>query len=431
MEGLTKILPDKSKTILDNIHLGFYPGAKIGVVGLNGSGKSTLLKIMAGVDTEFDGVARRMKGISVGYLPQEPKLEHATVQECVDEAVASSQVILDEYNSVSMKLADPDLSEDEMNAIIAKTEELTNRIEAANLWELERTVSRAMESLRVPAGEAATATLSGGEKRRVALCRLLLSNHDLLLLDEPTNHLDAESVQWLELFLEQFQGTVVCITHDRYFLENVAKWILELDRGKGYPHLGNYSSWLDAKNQRLEAEKRSDTAAAKAVASELEWIRSNPKAKGTKSKARLKRYDELLHAAAPTEMRNAGQIYIPPGPRLGNVVVDVKGVRKSFGDRLLIDDLNFSLPPAGIVGVVGPNGAYVSDHHVAAFVASFSSEISHIARSFCSQRKDDSHQNDSRRGTTRRRRHCCGRHGQDCECGTRAHGHVGLEKDGF
>jgi ATP-binding cassette ChvD family protein len=355
--GLTKMLPDKSKNILKNINLSFYPGAKIGVVGLNGSGKSTLLKIMAGVDTEFDGTARPLPGASIGYLPQEPALPFATVQECVDEAVQSSQAILDEYNQLSMKLADPDLTDDEMNKIMTKTEQLTNQIEAGNLWELERIVERAMDSLRVPPGDAKTAVLSGGEKRRVALCRLLLANHDMLLLDEPTNHLDAESIGWLEQFLAQFKGTVVCITHDRYFLENVAEWILELDRGEGIPHEGNYSSWLEAKSKRLEEEKKKDTAAAKAVAAELEWIRSNPKAKGNKSKARLNRYDELLSAAAPTELRNAGQIYIPPGPRLGDVVVDITNMRKSFDERLLIKDLSFSMPKAGIVGVIGPNGA--------------------------------------------------------------------------
>ena len=375
-------MPDKSKTILKDIYLSFYPGAKIGVVGLNGSGKSTLLKIMAGVDQEFDGTARPLPGASIGYLPQEPELPFETVQECVDEAVRPSQAIIDEFNKLSMKLADPDLTDEEMNRIMTKTDELNNKIEAGNLWELERIVSRAMDSLRVPPGDAKTANLSGGEKRRVALCRLLLSNHDMLLLDEPTNHLgmynghplrkiiackdnltlyslvaDAESIEWLEQFLDQFKGTVVCITHDRYFLENVAEWILELDRGEGIPHEGNYSSWLEAKNKRLAEEKKKETAAAKAVAAELEWIRSNPKAKGNKSKARLNRYEELLASAAPNELRNAGQIYIPPGPRLGDVVVDITGVRKSFDDRLLIDDLNFSLPPAGIVGVIGPNGA--------------------------------------------------------------------------
>lgn len=313
---------------------------------------------MAGVDTEYDGLARPLPGASIGYLPQEPELEYETVQECIDEAVASSQKILDNYNELSMKLADPDISEDEMNATMEKLERLNDQIEAGNLWEMDRVVSRAMDSLRVPQGDAKTAVLSGGEKRRVALCRLLLQNHDMLLLDEPTNHLDAESIAWLEQFLDQFKGTVVCITHDRYFLNNVAGWILELDRGAGIPHEGNYAAFLEAKTKRLVEEKKQETAAAKAVQNELEWIRTNPKAKGNKSKARLNRYEELLAAAAPKEMRNAGQIYIPPGPRLGDVVVDVKNLRKSFGDRMLIDDLTFSLPPAGIVGVIGPNGKH-------------------------------------------------------------------------
>lgn len=355
--GLTKVLPDKSKTILKNIHLSFYPGAKIGVVGLNGSGKSTLLKIMAGVDKEFDGTARPLPGASIGYLPQEPELNCETVQECIDEAVKSSQDILDEYTKISMKLADPSLTPEEMSSVMSRSEELTNKIEAGNLWELDRIVSRAMDSLRVPPGDAKVSVLSGGEKRRVALCRLLLSNHDMLLLDEPTNHLDVQSIAWLEKFLEEFKGTVVCITHDRYFLENVAKWILELDRGEGIPHEGNYSSWLEAKEKRLAGEKKAETAAAKAVQAELEWIRTNPKAKGNKSKARLNRYEELLAAAAPRELRNAGQIYIPPGPRLGDVVIDAIGLRKSFGERLLLDDVSFSLPPGAILGVVGPNGA--------------------------------------------------------------------------
>jgi len=316
-----------------------------------------LLKIMAGVDKEYDGMARPLPGASIGYLSQEPELEFETVQECIDVAVASSQAILDEYNEKSMKLADPDISPDEMTSTMERLEKLNDQIEAGDLWELERVVSRAMDSLRVPSGDARTATLSGGEKRRVALCRLLLQNHDMLLLDEPTNHLDAESISWLEQFLDKFKGTVVCITHDRYFLSNVAGWILELDRGAGIPHEGNYEAFLEAKNKRLAEEKKQETAAAKAVQNELEWIRTNPKAKGNKSKARLSRYEELLSAAAPKEMRNAGQIYIPPGPRLGNVVIDVVNLKKSFGERLLIDDLSFSLPPAGIVGIVGPNGA--------------------------------------------------------------------------
>jgi len=357
LSGLSKMLPDKSKKILDDIYLSFYPGAKIGIVGLNGSGKSTLLKIMAGVDTEYEGLARPLPGASIGYLAQEPVLEYPTVQENIDEAMKSSQAILDEYNEKSMKLADPDITDDEMTQILEDIEKLNDQIEAGDLWEMERVVSRAMDSLRVPPGDALVENLSGGEKRRTALCRLLLENHDMLLLDEPTNHLDAESIQWLETYLDKFQGTVVCITHDRYFLNNCAGWILELDRGKGFPHEGNYETFLEMKTKRLEDEKKQSTAAAKAVSNELEWIRTNPKAKGNKSKARLNRYEELLSAAAPTELRNAGQIYIPPGPRLGNQVVDVTNLKKSFGDRLLIDDLSFSLPPAGIVGVVGPNGA--------------------------------------------------------------------------
>jgi len=256
-----------------------------------------------------------------------------------------------------MKLADPTLTPDEMESAMSALEKKGDVIEAQNLWELDRTVERAMDALRLPPGDADTKVLSGGEKRRVSLCRLLLGSHDLLLLDEPTNHLDAESISWLEQFLAEFKGTVVCITHDRYFLENVAEWILELDRGQGIPFEGNYSSWLDAKQARFEGENKSQTAACKAVAQELEWVRSNPKARATKSKARLKAYEELLTAAAPGELRNEGQIYIPPGPRLGDVVIDVEDVRKSFGDRMLIDGLEFSLPQAGIVGVIGPNGA--------------------------------------------------------------------------
>jgi ATPase subunit of ABC transporter with duplicated ATPase domains len=319
--------------------------------------KSTLLKIMAGVDTEFDGLARPLPGASIGYLPQEPELKFETVQECIDEAVSSSRKILDAFNELSLKLADPDITDDETQVTMNKIEVLNDQIEAGNLWELDRVVSRAMDSLRVPPGDAKIANLSGGEKRRTALCNLLLGNHDMLLLDEPTNHLDAESIAWLELFLDQFAGTVVCITHDRYFLNNCAEWILELDRGKGFPHEGNYETFLETKTKRLEEENKQQTAASKAVANELEWIRTNPKAKGNKSKSRLSRYEELLAAAAPKELRNAGQIYIPPGPRLGNDVIEVKNLRKAFGDRLLIDDLTFSLPPAGIVGVVGPNGA--------------------------------------------------------------------------
>lgn len=355
--NLSKTLPDKSKQILKNINLCFYPGAKIGVVGLNGSGKSTLLKIMAGIDTEFDGTARPLPGASIGYLPQEPTLEFETVGECVDAAVSSSRDILESYNTLSMRLADPALSEEDMTKTMTKLEGISDNIEAQNLWDLDRTIERAMDALRLPPKDARTDVLSGGEKRRVNLCQLLLKNHDMLLLDEPTNHLDAESIAWLEQYLDAFQGTVVCITHDRYFLENVAQWILELDRGEGIPFEGNYSDWLDAKNNRLLGEQKEQTAQSRAVAQELEWIRSNPKAKGNKSKARLKRYDELLAAAAPSELRSAGQIYIPPGPRLGDVVVNAKHLKKAFGDRLLMDEVEFNFPQAGIVGVIGPNGA--------------------------------------------------------------------------
>eukprot|EP00815_Leptocylindrus_aporus_P009338 CAMPEP_0116074408 /NCGR_PEP_ID=MMETSP0322-20121206/15923_1 /TAXON_ID=163516 /ORGANISM="Leptocylindrus danicus var. apora, Strain B651" /LENGTH=640 /DNA_ID=CAMNT_0003564073 /DNA_START=63 /DNA_END=1982 /DNA_ORIENTATION=+ len=353
---LNKILPDKSKTVLKDINLAFYPGAKIGVVGLNGSGKSTLLKIMAGLDTEYDGTARPLPGASIGYLPQEPELEFETVQECIDDAVRSSKEILDNYNNLSMKMADPDITDEEMTSVMDSLEKIGETIEANNLWELDRTVERAMDALRVPPSDAKTAVLSGGERRRVSLCRLLLQNHDMLLLDEPTNHLDAESISWLEQFLERYTGTVVCITHDRYFLENVAKWILELDRGEGIPFEGNYSAWLEAKNSRLDSEKKNEQAKAKMLKEELEWVRSNPKAKGNKSKARLNRYEEMLQSATP-ELRNNGKIYIPPGPRLGDVVIEAKSLRKSFDDKLLIDDLEFSLPAAGIVGIVGPNGA--------------------------------------------------------------------------
>jgi len=355
--NLNKILPDKSKTLLKNINLCFYPGAKIGLVGLNGSGKSTLLKIMAGVDKEFEGIARPLPGASIGYLPQEPVLDYPTVQQCVDAAVQSSRDLLENYNELSLKLADPSLNEDEMNSLMNKLSTLGDEIEAKNLWELDRVVERAMDALRLPPGDADTRVLSGGEKRRVSLCQLLLGNHDMLLLDEPTNHLDTASIAWLEEFLDQYKGTVVAITHDRYFLENVAKWILELDRGEGIPFEGNYSDWLEEKRKRFEAEKKSQTAASKAVEAELEWVRSNPKGRSTKSKARLKRYDDLLAAAAPMELRTAGQIYIPPGPRLGDVVIDVKDVQKSFGEKMLFSGLEFSLPQAGIVGIIGPNGA--------------------------------------------------------------------------
>jgi len=357
MVGLSKRTPDGSKTLLDNVNLSFYPGAKIGVVGLNGAGKSTMLKIMAGLDKEFDGIADPKPGSSVGYLSQDPTLDFDTVGECIEPAIASSRKILDDYNELSAKMGDTELSPDEMQKVYDDFEKVSNVIEARDLWELDRNVERTMDALRTPPKDAKTATLSGGEKRRVNLCKLLLENHDMLLLDEPTNHLDAESITWLETFLDKFAGTIVCVTHDRYFLENVAQWILELDRGAGIPFEGNYSDWLEAKTLRLEGEKQSQTNAAKAVKAELEWVKSTPKAKTTKSKARLNRYEELLSAAAPKELRTTGQIFIPPGPRLGDVVVNVKGGRKQFGDKLLFDDVNFELPRSSICGIIGPNGA--------------------------------------------------------------------------
>jgi len=319
--------------ILNGIDLAFYPGAKIGVVGSNGSGKSSLLKVMSGDDKDYDGVARPKPGAKVGYLAQEPVLEGKTVRDCIEPAVADSRAVLEEYNDLSVKLGET-MTDDEMEATMDRFNALQDQIDAGDLWELDRTVERAMDALRCPPNDAEIENLSGGEKRRVALAALLLRNYDLLLLDEPTNHLDAESVQWLEQFLDQFKGTVVCITHDRYFLENVAEWILELDKGKGYPHEGNYSRWLEEKAKRLEREKQSESANMKTLKMELEWIKSTPKAKGNKSKARLSRYDELLlqSPGRDDEVRNRGEIYIPPGPRLGDVVVTAENLNKAFGE---------------------------------------------------------------------------------------------------
>ena len=358
LQKLKKKVPNSERMVLNGVDLAFYPGAKIGVVGSNGSGKSSLLKIMAGVDKDFDGVARPKPGARIGYLAQEPVLEGKTVKECIDPAVASSRAVIDEYNDLSVKLGES-MSDEEMEQTMDRFNELQDQIDAGDLWELDRTVERAMDALRCPPDDALIENLSGGEKRRVALAALLLQNHDLLLLDEPTNHLDAESVQWLEVFLEQFKGTVVCITHDRYFLENVAQWILELDKGQGFPHEGNYSRWLEEKAKRLEREKQAESATAKTLQQELEWIKSTPKAKGNKSKARLSRYSELLlqSPGRSDEVRNRGEVYIPPGPRLGDVVVKAEGVSKAFGDKMLLKDVSFDLPPGSIVGVVGPNGA--------------------------------------------------------------------------
>jgi len=353
MNRVGKVVPPK-REILRDISLSFFPGAKIGVLGLNGSGKSTLLRIMAGLDTDINGEARPQPGINIGYLPQEPQLDPAkTVRGNVEEAVQAVKDKLAELDAVYAAYAEEGA---DFDALAAKQAELEAFIEAAGGHELDRTLEIAADALRLPDWDADVTKLSGGERRRVALCRLLLSNPDMLLLDEPTNHLDAESVAWLERFLHDFQGTVIAVTHDRYFLDNVAGWILELDRGHGIPWEGNYSSWLEQKEKRLEIEEKQETARQKAMKAELEWVRTNPKGRHAKSKARLARFDEL--ANQETQKRNeTKEIYIPPGPRLGDVVVEATGIRKGFGDRLLIDDLSFRLPPGGIVGIIGPNGA--------------------------------------------------------------------------
>jgi len=355
MNRVGKVVPPK-RVILRDISLSFFPGAKIGVLGLNGSGKSTLLKIMSGLDQEIEGEARAQTGIKVGYLPQEPLLDEAkTVREIVAEGVGDVQGLIDRFNAISDRFAEP-LSDDEMNKLMEEQAKMQDRIDAVNGWELERRLEIAADSLRLPPWDAVIGKLSGGEKRRVALCRLLLSKPDMLLLDEPTNHLDAESVAWLEHFLEEYPSTVIAVTHDRYFLDNVAEWILELDRGHGIPWEGNYSSWLEQKGARLAQEERTQDALAKTLKRELEWVRTNPKARQAKSKARLQRYEEL--ASQEFQKRNeTNEIYIPPGDRLGDLVIECKGVRKAFGERLLIENLDFSLPAGGIVGIIGPNGA--------------------------------------------------------------------------
>jgi len=355
MNGLGKTYPG-GKQVLKNIRLSFFPGAKIGVLGLNGSGKSTLLKIMAGIETEFTGEAWAADGVKVGYLAQEPELDpEKDVMGNVMEGVGEKKALLDKFNEISARFAE-ELTDDEMNDLIAEQGDLQEIIDAQNLWDLEREVEIAMDALRCPAGDADVSKLSGGERRRVALCRLLLSNPDMLLLDEPTNHLDAESVAWLERFLHDYTGTVVAVTHDRYFLDNVAGWILELDRGTGIPWEGNYSSWLEQKENRLEQEGKSDDRRRRTLKNELEWVRQGAKGRQSKSKARLGAYEEMLAqdtAAKIDEM----QITIPPGPRLGDLVVEAEDVAKGYGDRLLFEDLSFKLPPGAIVGVIGPNGA--------------------------------------------------------------------------
>ena len=353
MNGVGKIVPPK-KHILKDISLSFFPGAKIGVLGLNGSGKSTLLRIMAGLDTDIEGEARAQTGINIGFLSQEPQLNpDKDVRGNVEEGVAEIKAILDRFNEVSNEFADPDADFDKL---LAEQAELQDKIDTAGAWELDRKLEIAADALRLPPWDADVNKLSGGEKRRVALCRLLLSEPDMLLLDEPTNHLDAESVAWLERFLHSYQGTVVAVTHDRYFLDNVAGWILELDRGYGIPWEGNYSSWLEQKEKRLEMEEQQESSRRRALKAELEWVRSNPKGRHAKSKARLARFNEL--SSQEVQKRNETQeIYIPPGPRLGDVVIEAENISKGFDDRLLINDLSFKLPPGGIVGIIGPNGA--------------------------------------------------------------------------
>lgn len=354
MNDLRKVIGDR--VILDGITLSFFPGAKIGVLGANGAGKSTLLRIMAGIDQDVMGEAKPAKGLRVGYLPQEPELDpEKTVLGNVEEGVGELRALLDEFNALSEKFAEP-MDDDEMNALLEKQGKLQDQIDAADAWEIDRTVEVAMEALRCPPPDADVSTLSGGEKRRVSLCRLLLSKPDMLLLDEPTNHLDAESVAWLERFLQEYTGTVVAITHDRYFLDNVAGWILELDRGKGIPWEGNYSSWLEQKNKRLAVEEKQAGAHARTLARELEWIRMSPRARQAKGKARINKYEDLMREGVDRAPERV-EIAIPVPERLGDVVVEATALKKAYGDKLLFDDLEFKLPPGGIVGIVGPNGA--------------------------------------------------------------------------
>ncbi len=358
MAGVSKVYPPQ-KRVLKDIYLSFFYGAKIGVLGLNGSGKSSLLKIIAGMETEFQGEVVWSAGYSVGMLEQEPVLDPTkTVKEVVEEAVSETVNLLKEFEEINEKFMDPDLMDDPdaMQKLIDKQGDVQEKLDAVNAWELETMLEKAMDALRLPPAEAMVENLSGGEKRRVALCRLLLQEPDVLLLDEPTNHLDAESVLWLEEHLKNYKGTVIAVTHDRYFLDNVAGWILELDRGEGIPWKGNYSSWLEQKQDRLKKEEKTESKRQKTLERELEWIRMSPKAKQSKGKARLNAYDKLIGQDA-VEKESKLELYIPPGPRLGSKVIEVKGVSKAFGDKLLFDDLTFSLPQGGIVGVIGPNGA--------------------------------------------------------------------------
>ncbi|GMR15598.1 MAG: energy-dependent translational throttle protein EttA [Gammaproteobacteria bacterium] len=355
MIGVSKTVPP-NRSIIKDISLSFFPGAKIGVLGLNGAGKSTVLRIMAGVDRDFDGEARPQPGIRIGFLPQEPELDdEKSVREVVEEGVAEVSGLLQKFDDISMKFAEP-MDDEQMNALLQEQASLQEAIEASNGWELERTLEVAADALRLPPWDDKIAHLSGGERRRIALCRLLLASPDMLLLDEPTNHLDAESVAWLERFLTEFAGTVVAVTHDRYFLDNAAEWILELDRGHGIPWKGNYSSWLEQKDKRLEHEQRGEKAHQRAIREELEWVRANPKGRRAKSKARLQRFEELS-SREYQKQNETREIYIPPGPRLGDQVIEVENLNKGFGDRLLISDLSFNLPRGGIVGIIGGNGA--------------------------------------------------------------------------
>ena len=357
MKDLRKVYPP-NREVLKGIWLSFFPGAKIGVLGLNGSGKSTLLKIMAGEVTEFAGEAWPAKGTKVGYLSQEPRLDASKdVLGNVEEGVAETRALLQRFDDINARFGE-DLSPEEMDKLLAEQGKVQDAIDATNAWELDRTLEIAMDALRLPPPDADVSRLSGGERRRVALCRLLLQRPDLLLLDEPTNHLDAESVAWLERHLAEYTGTVVAVTHDRYFLDNVAGWILELDRGAGIPWKGNYTSWLEQKSERLAQEEKQESSRRRTLDRELEWVRMAPRARQAKGKARLNQYEKLLAAEQEFEKRNdPNEIHIPPGPRLGDLVVEAKGIRKAFGDNLLIDDLSFALPPGGIVGVIGPNGA--------------------------------------------------------------------------
>ena len=355
MHRVSKVVPPK-REILKDISLSFFPGAKIGVLGLNGAGKSTLLRIMAGVDKEFDGEARPAAGINIGYLPQEPQLDETKdVRGNVEDGVRELKDVMTRFDEISMKFAEP-MSDDEMNALLEEQAELQNKIDAANGWDIDRTLEIAADALRLPPWDADVSKLSGGEKRRVALCRLLLSSPDMLLLDEPTNHLDAESVAWLERFLHEYKGTVVAITHDRYFLDNAAEWILELDRGHGIPWKGNYSSWLEQKDERLAQEAKQEVSRQKAIKAELEWVRSNAKGRQAKSKARMARFEELSSLEA--QKRNETQeLFIPVAERLGDDVIEFRNVTKAFGDRVLYDNLNYTIPKGAIVGIIGPNGA--------------------------------------------------------------------------